>query len=224
MIVLPEATERNGHNIDQLSSRERFIARQAAKGENIAMPAGLPLALLFMAQASAAPAAGANGPAQAAAAKPMHKGAECAPQAAAPNDNEIVICAIKPDGYRIDPDVKEARRLKKESDAGRPHNPHETYADNSCARVGPMGCRGGPTIDFIAVALTAAEIAERLSKGQEVGSMFVTDPHPGEYQFYKEAKKQREERAADAAAAALKAEAAKAATAPKPAGPAAPSE
>jgi hypothetical protein len=175
------------------------------------MPAGLPLALMLMAQASA------YGPTPPPAPKPVHKPAECAPQAAAPKENEIVICAIKPDGYRIDPDVKEARRLKKENDAGRPRNPHESYADNSCATVGPMGCRGGPTIDFLAVALTAAQMAERLSKGQEVGSMFVTDPHPSEYQLYKEAKKRREEKEADAAAEAVKAEATKSAATAKPA-------
>ena len=80
-----------------------------------------------------------------------------------------------------------------------------------------MGCRGGPTIDFLAVALTAAQMAERLSKGQEVGSMFETDPHPSEYQFYKEAKKAREEKEADSAAAAVKDAATKSATAAKPA-------
>jgi hypothetical protein len=79
-----------------------------------------------------------------------------------------------------------------------------------------MGCRGGPTIDFLAVALTAAQMAERLSKGEEVGSMFVTDPHPSEYQLYKEVKKAREEKEADTAAAAVKDAATKSAAGAKP--------
>jgi hypothetical protein len=59
-------------------------------------------------------------------------------------------------------------------------------------------------------------MAERLSKGQEIGSMFVTDPQPSEYQLYLEAKRAREAKEAEAAAKAKAA--AKAAQAP-PAAP-----
>ena len=56
-------------------------------------------------------------------------------------------------------------------------------------------------INLIGVALTAAQMAERLAKGQEIGSMFVTDPHPSEYQLYVEAKKRRESKEEEKAAA-----------------------
>jgi hypothetical protein len=71
-----------------------------------------------------------------------------------------------------------------------------------------------PMINLLAAAATAAEMADRLSKGQEIGSMFVTDPQPSEYQLYLEAKKEREAKEA--------AKAAKAKAAAQPAQPAAP--
>jgi hypothetical protein len=177
------------------------------------MPAGLPVALLLFAQATGAtPAEKAPpvyGPAPPAApAKPAQPAAttaerNCSPQTTPPNANEIVVCAVKPQGYRIDPDVLAARRLKKKGDAGRPRNPHETYADHSCANVGPMGCRGGPTIDLLAAAVTAATMVEKAMKGENVGQMFVTDARPSEYQLYQQAKKDREEKEAAAAAKAV---------------------
>jgi hypothetical protein len=64
-------------------------------------------------------------------------------------------------------------------------------------------------INLIGAALTAVEMAQRAAKGQEVGSMFATDPHPSEYQLYLMAKAKREEedaeKAADAAVAKAKA-------------------
>ena len=61
-------------------------------------------------------------------------------------------------------------------------------------------------INILAAAATAAEMAKRLSAGQEIGSMFETDPHPSEYQLYLAAKARRE--AAEAEKAAKKAKAA----------------
>ncbi|MFL6785221.1 MAG: hypothetical protein ACJ8E0_03020 [Sphingomicrobium sp.] len=164
-----------------------------------------PLAMLLFAQSAAASPA-AYGPAAAAAAPTSRTvERECAPQAAPANPNEIVVCAVKPQGFRIDPDVLTARKMKKEGNSGRPRNPHETFADHSCANVGPMGCRGTPAINLVNVAMTAANISERLAKGEEVGSVFVTDPHPTEYQLYQEAKRQRQAKEAQAAAARVKA-------------------
>ena len=37
-------------------------------------------------------------------------------------------------------------------------------------------------------------MAKRVAQGQEIGSMFVTDPHPTEYQLYLAAKHAREQR------------------------------
>jgi hypothetical protein len=177
---------------------------------------GLPAAFLILAQAAtqaatSAPPHPVYGPAAPAPPSPAPaptKAAErdCAPQPK-PGSNEIVVCAVKPQGYRLPPDVVEARRLKKQGEAGRAHNPHETYADHSCANLGPMGCRGGPTIDLIAIAATAAEISKRLANGQEIGSIFETTPHPSDYQFYQEAKREREAKEAETAAKAAKAKA-----------------
>jgi hypothetical protein len=176
------------------------------------MPAGLPVAIALFAQAVAAsPAPPADPPASA---KPAER--DCAPQRPSANPNEIVVCAVKPDGYRIDPDLMEARREKKKGAAGRPKSPHESYADHSCATVGPMGCRGGPTVNLLAAGLVAAEIAGRVAKGEEVGSIFKTTPEPTEYQLYLEAKKRREAKEEAEAAAKLKAAAQTSAQPAKP--------
>ena len=171
------------------------------------MPAGLSVALALSVQAATAPSP-AYGPASTTAAAPAaapvkEAQRECTtPAVPDPNSREIVVCALRPQGYRLDPDVLEARRLKKKGEAGRPHNPHETYADHSCATVGPMGCRGQPTIDIFTAAAALATMAQRLSKGQEIGSMFQTQPTSSEYQLYLEAKRQREETEAEKAAKA----------------------
>jgi hypothetical protein len=95
---------------------------------------------------------------------------------------------------------------------GRPTRPGPGgFKDNPRCVVGPEGCHYGG-INLIGAALTAGEMAARLAKGQEIGSMFVTDPHPSEYQLYLEAKRDREAKEAEKKA---KAEAkAKAATPP----------
>lgn len=82
---------------------------------------------------------------------------------------------------------------------GRPVRPGGTIIPD-CAHVGPAPCMSAG-INLIGAALTAAQMAERLSKGEEIGSMFVTDPHPSEYQLYLEAKKRREAREEEKAAA-----------------------
>jgi len=55
--------------------------------------------------------------------------------------------------------------------------------------------------------VVAEQIGERLAKGQEVGSIFATDPQSGEYQLYLEAKHRREEKEAQAKAKAVQAQA-----------------
>jgi hypothetical protein len=41
-----------------------------------------------------------------------------------------------------------------------------------------------PGINLLAAAAPVTEISQRLSKGQEIGSIFVTDPQMSEYQYY----------------------------------------
>ena len=109
-------------------------------------------------------------------------------------------------------------QAKKEALAGRPKPPNK-MKDTSCTVVGPAPCMGAAAgINILGAMATAAEMAARLSKGQEIGSMFVTDPQPSEYQLYKEAKAAREAEEAEKKAKA-RAKAAAAAAAASPSGP-----
>ena len=168
------------------------------------MPAGLTAALVLLAQAATAPAASSTPP------EPARVPAadSCRPGQRATNPNEIVICAERTDGYRLNPDVMQARRELRSG--GRPTRPGPGgMKDGTCA-VGPMGCGPQAGINLIGAALTAAQMAGRLAAGQEIGSMFLTDPHPSEYQLYQAAKARREAEEAEQAAKA-KAQAAEAA-------------
>lgn len=140
--------------------------------------------------------------------------AEC-PPAPKTLPDEIVVCAPKPEGYRIDPDVLAAKKMKREAMRGRPQTLQEKMQDNNC-NVGPAGCLfAQPGINLLGALTTMSEMADRLSKGQEIGSMFVTEPELTEYQYYQVAKKEREDKEALAAAKA-KAAAVKASAPAKP--------
>src|SRR3954454_19728713 len=172
----------------------------------------LGLSLLLLAAEAAGPAAAPPPPPpapQKPAAAPAAPADQC--QNRQEKQGDIIICAERPNGYRLDPDVQEAKRELKRQRLKRPEN----FVHNDCAIVGPMGCRGGPTINLIAAALTAAEMAKRVAEGKEIGSMFKTTPQPTEYELYKEAKARREAKEA-AAAAAAKAKAAPIAPATPP--------
>jgi hypothetical protein len=151
------------------------------------------LSLLLLATDVAGPAAA---PAQTPAATLVPPSEPC--QNRQEKQGEIVICAERPSGYRLNSDVMEAKRELRRRKLKRPEN----FVHSDCATVGPMGCRGGPTINLIAAAMTAAEMAKRVAEGKEIGSMFKTTPEPTEYDLYKEAKARREAKEAAAAAAA----------------------
>lgn len=159
------------------------------------MPAGLSLALVLLAETAGSGSAPAPPPA-AAKVEPSAEDS-CASAETKADTRTIVICGQRPQGYRLNPDVMEARRELRSG--GRRKRP-ERFRDNACS-VGPQGCPSAG-INLIGAALTAAEMAARLAKGQEIGSMFVTDPQPTEYQLYLEAKRRREAREAEARAAA----------------------
>jgi len=172
--------------------------------------AALPVALFLLAQAASAapadpsqPADGPAAPARPAIAPAKTAEQQCAQQQADPNSKDIVVCAIRPQGYRIDPDVLAAKRMKKKGDPGPPKNPHETYADHSCATVGPMGCRGGAGFDVAGAAMAAANMIDKAVKGENVGQRLVTDPTQSEYKLYQEAKREREAKEAEKAAKAI---------------------
>ena len=151
------------------------------------MSAGL--ALMLLAQSATATSYGPAAP-------PAPKAAPTADQVCATqrtgDSRDIVVCAPRPNGYRLDPDVVAARKLKKRSDSGRPTRPGPVAIGGTpCGTIGPAPCMYGG-INLMAAALTAAEMASRLAQGKEIGSMFITDPHPSEYQLYLEAKHERE--------------------------------
>ena len=167
------------------------------------MSAGLALVMFAQAVSGAATSGPpAPEPPKVTAARPAAEACKADQRAA--NANEIVICAERTEGYRLNPDVIEARREIRSG--GRPTRPGPAgMKDGTCA-VGPMGCGPQAGINLLGAALTAAEMAKRLAAGKEVGSMFVTDPHPSEYQLYQAAKARREaEEAVKAAKAKAKA-------------------
>ena len=168
------------------------------------MPFGLPVALVTLAQAaSSAPAATtAASTAPASVPKPAPDG--CRSTVPTTDTRTIVVCAQKPQGYRLDPDVMEARREARHQT--RPQG-REMMKDNPCATVGPMGCRGNAGIDLVNAAAVLGTMAAKLRRGENIGKMFETDPQPTEYQLYVEAKKRREAKEAEAAAKAKAAQA-----------------
>ena len=150
------------------------------------MVAGIPIALML---AQAAPRASAQSP-QGKAASSATADADTVPACAQPraDSQTIVICVERPQGYRLDPDVMEARRETK--GGSRPVRPGGKIVPD-CTNVGPAPCTSAG-VNLVGAALTAAEMAKRAATGEEVGSMFLTDPHPTEYQLYLMAKARRE--------------------------------
>jgi len=174
------------------------------------MLAGLTVALALLAQAAGAnPATYGPPPPPAAKPKPKPPAAKaegCRTAPASADATEIIVCAERPQGYRIDPDVRAAKR---HSRSGRPSRSTAHMKDMACASVGPAGCIGaGAGINLLGAALTAAEMAAKLARGESIASMFVTTPEPTEYDLYVAAKRAREAKEAAAAAAAAKLKAA----------------
>jgi hypothetical protein len=203
------------------------------------MPVGLSVVFALLVQAASAapadpspppqhpapPAYGPPVPIVRASAKPPVKIAadtSCETARASADTREIVVCAQRPQGYRLDPDVLEAQRQLRNIRQGRPNRPLGTAPYNPCATVGPFGCRGGAMINVVQAAITAVTMAQRLAKGEEIGSMFITDPQPDEYQLYVEIKHRREAEEAAAKAKAKAAAPAAATTAATMRAPAAP--
>jgi hypothetical protein len=143
----------------------------------------LPILLSILAQSAAGPAP----PAQAAADQPRE---EC--PAPSSDSREITICAQRPQGYRLNPDILEAKRELRRGGAV-PRAPGERRIPDG-TMPGPPPPTGLGAVNLIAVGLTAAEMAKRLAEGKAVGSMFETDPHPDEYHLYLMAKARREAR------------------------------
>ena len=167
------------------------------------MFAGVPLAVVLLAQsASAAPASpptSAEGAASTNAPASVNTREDCSPTTPTATQRSIVICAQRPNGYRLNPDIMEARREKRKGEGGPPGRP--SIAVQTPCSVGPEPCQSAG-INLVGAAITAVTMVERAAKGENVGEMFVTDPHPSEYQLYQMAKKRREAREAEAKAEA----------------------
>lgn len=167
---------------------------------------GLPLTLIALAQVASPSPAQASPPAASGDPAPTPAADGCRTTAPPTNSRTIVVCAQKPQGYRLDPDVMEARKEARNRTGG--PKPRETMKDNPCSTVGPMGCRGNPGIDIVSAAAVLGQMAAKASRGENVGQMFETEPQPSEYQLYMAAKKRREAKEADAAAKAARTKAA----------------
>jgi hypothetical protein len=167
------------------------------------MPVGLSIALALVAAVHGdAPA----DPVPPAAAQPVAKPVGSPPRERCSyrnNPDDIVVCAPRQDGYRIDPDVMISTRNKRTLGPPRAHSGRDT----SCSVVGPMGCRTAG-INVISAVIVAATMVSKAIKGENVGKMFITDPQPNEYQLFVQAKREREEREAAAKVKAKVAEAA----------------
>jgi hypothetical protein len=127
---------------------------------------------------------------------------------------EIVVCAQKPQSYRLNPDVMAAKKAMR--DGGGP-KPPERFVNTDCKTIGPMGRRGQATVNLVGTALALAKMADRMSKGESLASLLITDPHPSEYQLYQAAKADREAREEDARIKAIVAAQAAAAKTEQPA-------
>jgi hypothetical protein len=174
------------------------------------MLAGLLVAIALLAPpAGVTPAAEEPAPAIATppAAVDTKSDSSCRTATPSADATEIVICAERRQGYRLDPDVMRAKRLVR-TQPNRRSNEH--MKDTACASVGPAGCIPGAGINLLGAAMTAVTMADKAIRGENIGSMFVTRPEASEYELYVAAKRERE---AEEAAARAKAEAAaKAAT------------
>jgi hypothetical protein len=159
--------------------------------------------LLLLAQAEAVPAPPAELPATV-----ETKSADSCEEAEKPNADTraIIVCAQRPNGYRLNPDVMAAKRVKRGGRGASP-KPHENFKQDECATVGPMGCRGQGVIDIPSAAIAAVQMVAKAVKGENVGAMFKTDNQLSEYELYLLAKADREGREEEVAASKVRAEA-----------------
>ena len=159
--------------------------------------------LLLLAEApAAAPAEGAAPPVSSQAATDEH--CEDAQQQGA-DTRTITICAQRPQGYRLNPDVMAAKRVKRTGRGAAP-KAAENFKQDDCATVGPMGCRGQGAIDIPSAAIAAVQMVAKAIQGENVGKMFKTDKQLTEYELYLLAKADREAREEEEAAAKIRAE------------------
>lgn len=126
----------------------------------------------------------------------------------------ILVCGQSSEQYRLDPDILQAEEARKAARRGAaPSQPMPGAMPDTgiCERSG--GCRALEAINWVGVAMVAAQMIDKAVKGENVGKTFVTTPQTSEYDYYKQAKAYRaaKEEEEDADAAAKRARDAKAA-------------
>ena len=153
--------------------------------------------VLLLSGVAAEPAYGPPVPPPAKAAKPAAD--PCRSQ----DSRDIVICAQRKQGLRIDTDVVDANRRAKQN--ARSATASMPAAQASCAAK-PQGCGTGlEGLDLANVALVVATTAVKAAKGED-WTKVLKPGGPDEYQLYLQAKQEREEREQEAKdAAAIKA-------------------
>lgn len=119
------------------------------------------------------------------------------------DSRDIVVCAQRKQGLRIDTDVVDARRQAEQN--ARSATATTPAAQANCSQS-PQGCGTGLAgLDLANVALVVATTAVKAAKGED-WTKVLKPGGPDEYQLYLEAKREREAREHEARdAAAIKA-------------------
>jgi len=153
--------------------------------------------MFLLSGAAAEPAYGPPVPAPAKAAKPASD--PCRSQ----DSRDIVVCAQRKQGLRIDTDVVDANRQAERN--ARSATATMPSAQASCSAT-PQGCGTGLVgLDLANVALVVATTAVKAAKGEE-WTKVLKPGGPDEYQLYLQAKREREAREQEGRdAAAIKA-------------------
>ena len=154
------------------------------------------------ASSSPAPAYGPALPPRPAPALPPSREESCDPDRDQTGPNgEIIVCVERPQGYRLNPDVMEAKRAVRQQNQRPKTEDNLSRAPTLCEYNG--GCPGLASLDILNTALIAGQMALKAAQGENVAKMFVTNPQASEYELYLQAKREREARELAERAAAI---------------------
>lgn len=122
---------------------------------------------------------------------PVRPSASAGPCEGASPD-EVVVCKKRERGYRLDPAILAATRARNAHPAAGDKAAALANANPCNSGIGPQGCTGQPTVDFVAIALVAAKVAAAAAQGEDWRKTLRTGPD--EYEEYKAAKEREEAR------------------------------
>jgi hypothetical protein len=116
--------------------------------------------------------------------------------------HDIVVCAQRGHGYRLDSNVMDARR---EAESRSRNATAALPLAQAVCSAAPSGCGNGlEGLDLVNVAFVAGTMAVKAAKGKDWTGALGTGG-PDEYQLYLQAKREREQHEADRAAGQLRA-------------------